>query len=224
MISGAVAATTTALLIACSSSDGSISITNADGGPPQDGGYLTDAGGFVSTCTPPTAPTTIPAACGTITEDVREVQSPPQLHLPVGTNIDYCTNPPSGGAHYPIWANFGEITHPIPWPYLVHDEEHGAILLLYNCPDTDGGTNGCPDLVDQLRQVVTRAATDPICDPGVKRFVIVPAPTIPTKIAAAAWGATLTADCVDGPTFDAFVKAHYGNGPEVICAEGQAFP
>lgn len=213
---GFVAATTTALLIACSSSDSAVP-SNADGGPPQDGGYLTDAGGFVSTCTPPTAPTTVQAAC-TITLDTRPVQSPPQLHLPVGTAIDYCTNPPSGGAHYPIWANFGEITHPIPWPYLVHNEEHGAILLLYNCPQ------GCDDIVDQLRQVVTRAPADPICAAGVKRFVIAPATDIPSKVAAAAWGNTLTSDCVDAPTFDAFVAAHYGNGPEIICAEGQAFP
>ena len=65
------------------------------------------------------------------------------------------------------------------------------------------------------------AAPDPSCGAGVKRIIIAPSSTIPTKVAAAAWAATYTADCVDGPTLDECVKDKGQRGPEDICAAGQ---
>ena len=41
----------------------------------------------------------------------------------------YDSNPPSSGPHYPIWADFKEYATPVPDGYLVHAEEHGAVLL-----------------------------------------------------------------------------------------------
>lgn len=76
-----------------------------------------------------------------------EIASPPiegQTHVPEGTPVTYGSNPPSSGNHYPIWANFQEYSTPVPDGYLVHSEEHGAVLLLYNCAlptqlDADAG-------------------------------------------------------------------------------------
>jgi glycosyltransferase involved in cell wall biosynthesis len=53
---------------------------------------------------------------------------------------------------------------------------------------------------------------------------IAPSTTIPTRVAAAAWGAYYTADCVDGPTLDEFVATKGQKGPEDVCAAGQLFP
>lgn len=147
--------------------------------------------------------------------------SPPiagQTHVPEGTPIAYCSNPPSSGNHYPVWADFQEYSSPVEWPYLVHDLEHGAILLLYKCDPP-----GCPDVVEQFRQIRDAAPADPLCVPGTKRFIIAPNPTIPTKIAAVAWGKTYTATCVDVPTLTTFATDNYAKGPEDLCSPGRAF-
>jgi len=149
------------------------------------------------------------------------IESPPPgnvRHLPEGTAITYCSNPPSGGDHYPVWAAFQEYAAPVDWPYLVHSMEHGAVVLLYKCDPS-----GCPDIVDQLRKVRDDAAADPLCVPGTKRIIIAPSPTIPTTVAAAAWGKTYQAPCVDLPTLEAFVRDNYGKGPENFCTPGRTF-
>lgn len=134
--------------------------------------------------------------------------------------MTYCTNPPTSGPHYAVWADFLEYEAPVPWPYLVHSEEHGAVLLLYKCETP------CPDVVDALRAVRDRAEADPTCEglgrKGTKRIVIAPSTTIPTRVAAAAWAASYTADCADPATLDEFVKTKGRNGPEDLCYEGKA--
>jgi hypothetical protein len=166
---------------------------------------------------PPPAPQKPAAFC-----DVSIVVSPvsPTIrHVPEGTAIQYCTNPPSGGDHFPVWAAFQEYDKPIDWPYLVHSMEHGAVVLLYKCDPA------CPEIVDVLRKVRDEAAADPLCagQATPKRIIIAPSPTIPTKVAAAAWGAAYTADCADQPTLAAFVRDYYAKGPENFCSPGRIF-
>lgn len=149
------------------------------------------------------------------------IASPPisgAAHVPEGTQLEYCSNPPSSGDHYPVWAAFQEYAAPVDWPYLVHSLEHGAVLLLYKCDPP-----GCPAIVDELRKVRDRAAADPLCAEGTKRIILAPSPTIPTAIAAAAWGKTYHAACVDVPTLEAFVRDNYAKGPENLCAPGRTF-
>jgi hypothetical protein len=96
--------------------------------------------------------------------------------------------------------------------------EHGAVLLLYKC---DGP---CPEILDALRAARDRVPIDPLCAASGtdKRIIIMPTPSIPTKVAAAAWGATYTADCIDAPSLDAFITDHYAKSSENICNPGQA--
>ena len=146
----------------------------------------------------------------------------PGVHVPVGTDItSWDSNPPSSGEHYPIWAAFQEYDAAVPRGFYVHDIEHGAVDLLYKC-DADGGADaGCDAVVAGLRAAVAALPDDPICTSPVRvRFVITPDPLIDHEVAATAWGWTYDADCLDLPTLEAFVKAHYGQGPEVECANG----
>ena len=152
-----------------------------------------------------------------------EIDEPPllpALHVPIGTDITWDSNPPSSGSHYPIWAAYQAYTSPVPRGYYVHDEEHGGIILLYNCPD-DGG---CPDVAAALQSVSDAIPDDPLCaaaGQGVRvRTVITPDPLIDVPVAAAAWGWVYKAQCVDLPTLTAFALQHYGQGPEVLCANG----
>jgi hypothetical protein len=57
---------------------------------------------------------------------------------------------------------------------------------------------------------------------GVRvRTVLTPDPLLDVPVAAAAWGWVYRAECVDLPTLRDFVRAHYGQGPEGLCNNGQ---
>lgn len=141
----------------------------------------------------------------------------PGSHVPTGTAITWSSNPPSSGPHYPLWANFQDFSRPVDRGYLVHVLEHGGVVLFYRCDE--GGT--CDAIVDGLRKVRESLPTDPLCDPSIRvRVVIVPDPLIDAPVAAAAWGWTYKADCLDLPTLQDFAKAHYAQGTENICAAG----
>ncbi len=157
------------------------------------------------------------------------IESPPLLagvHVPIPSVVDWSSNPPSSGPHYPIWAAFKTFSTPVPRGYYVHDLEHGAVVLLYRCDvdaGGDPGPGGCPDVVASLEQVVAALPDDPLCTAsGVRvRAVITPDPLLDVPVAAAAWGWTYKADCLDLPSLEAFASEHYGKGTEQVCANGQ---
>jgi hypothetical protein len=160
------------------------------------------------------------------------VDTPPLLvgtHVPVGTQItEWNSNPPSSGPHFPIWAAFQEFQDPVPRGFYVHDLEHGAVVLLYNCggdAGADGGSAECQTLAAGLREVAAKLPDDPLCTglgQGVRvRVVETPDPLITGKVAAAAWGWTYNATCLDVPSLLEFASAHYGQGTEMICGNGQ---
>jgi hypothetical protein len=144
----------------------------------------------------------------------------PEIHVPVGTPVDYDSNPPCNGPHYPIWAAYQTYSSPVPRPYYVHDLEHGAIVLVYKCDQDDG----CPAIVQGLQATSDAIPDDPVCTlqgEGVRvRTVITPDPLLDVPVAAAAWGWVYRADCLDLPSLKSFALAHYAQAPENLCANG----
>jgi len=53
------------------------------------------------------------------------------------------------------------------------------------------------------------------------RMVMTPDPNLDVKFAASAWGWTLRADCFDPEAFGDFVGAHYAQGREAVCGQGE---
>jgi hypothetical protein len=152
-----------------------------------------------------------------------EIDSPPLMgaeHVPIGTDVQWDSNPPSSGPHFPVWAAYEAYTSPVPRGYYVHDEEHGGVILLYTCA-TSGG---CPEVAAALQSVSDALPDDPLCaqaGQGVRvRTVITPDPLLDVPVAAAAWGWVYRADCVDVPSLTQFALAHYGQGPEILCGNG----
>lgn len=143
----------------------------------------------------------------------------PALHVAIGSDIQWDSNPPSSGSHYPIWAAYQAYDTPVPRGYYVHDLEHGAIVFVYNCGDA-----GCPDVVAAFHAASDSLPDDPLCTTageGVRvRTVITPDPLLDVTVAAAAWGWTYKAECIDLPSLKAFAAAHYGQGPEEFCTNG----
>ncbi len=149
------------------------------------------------------------------------IDRPPLLdaeHVPFDTVVAYNSNPPSSGPHYAVWAAFKEYDHPVDWRYLVHDLEHGAVVLAYKC----ASPSACPEVVASLRAVAESLPADPLCAGGAvkNRIVIVPDPNLSSPVGAAAWGHTYVGDCVDAPTLTSFATENYGKGPEDLCANG----
>lgn len=161
------------------------------------------------------------------------IDSPPVLpgeHVAIGSDITtWNSNPPSSGQHYPIWAAYQEFPDPVPRGYYVHDLEHGGLVLLHNCANdggsADAGSPECAAILDGLRQVAAGLPDDPLCTSlgqGVRvRVVTTPDPLITNRVAAAAWGWTYNATCIDVPSLLEFAKAHYGQGTESTCGNGQ---
>jgi hypothetical protein len=138
-------------------------------------------------------------------------------HRDVCTPLEYETNPPSGGNHWNKWAAFGIYEVAVPREMYVHDMEHGAVVLAYDCADA------CPEVVDALSSVYAGVAADPLCISSSSvnaRLLLTPDPKLDTPIAAAAWGATYTATCIDLPSLEDFVSRRYGRGTEATCAQG----
>ena len=165
---------------------------------------------------PPSAPT---RPCNAV-EQQRAIEG--FDHVPICSPVTYASNPPSSGNHYPIWSAYEAYPFAVPEGYWVHDLEHGAVVFSYNCPD------GCDADVGAAQATIDALPDDPLCDPANGdarvRMTLTPDPNVTARFAASAWGWTLRADCFDPVAFGAFVQVHYGNGREVICAQGETDP
>jgi len=134
-------------------------------------------------------------------------------HVDQGTVIDsWNSNPPSSGTHYPTHAAWA-VNYPIiidRGNYL-HNEEHGGIVLLHNCMDEN-----CAGQIPMLAAIGQALPQDPTCvSVGVNaKWLVTRDPLLPAdvSIAAAAWGWTFTASCVDEQRLSEFIAARYSNG------------
>lgn len=152
---------------------------------------------------------------GTVTE-VATVASP---HVDIGTMVNWTSNPPTSGPHYPVWAAYDQDYTELQRGYWVHDLEHGAVVFAYRCDA------GCPDVAAQLDAVVKALPVDSTCASPVKqRSLVVEDPLLPADntVDAVAWGAYYSAPgaCVDPATLESFYFDHVAQGPEDLCADG----
>ena len=56
-------------------------------------------------------------------------------HFSVGTRIVYGETPPNAGAHWGVWAQCGSYEVEINDEYVVHNMEHGHVIVSYNLPN-----------------------------------------------------------------------------------------
>ncbi|MEO7093354.1 MAG: DUF3105 domain-containing protein, partial [Polyangiales bacterium] len=202
------------------------SASDADSPPPIDAPPDGDAAPrtkLTYPCDPPLTTSTA-ATCGATVQSWKIENTDDAgfvYHVGFDTDVSYCTKPPSSGPHYGVWAAYRSYTTPVPHENLVHDLEHGAVLVLFRCTAADG----CPSVAASLQSVIDARPVDPTCDVAVKRRVILaPDPALDVAVGAGAWGWTYRATCVDAATLGAFIDAHYGHGTEDTCFDGCAGP
>jgi hypothetical protein len=141
-------------------------------------------------------------------------------HLPACSAVDYVPHPPAAGPHYAVWADFARYDAPIPWGFLVHAMEHGAVVLVRSC-DADA----CPEVVDAFERI-HEATDDPACreHPNGNRVIRVYDPSVEVPVAAVAWGHVYRATCLDEASLRSFVRDHYAQAPENLCVPGEVAP
>jgi hypothetical protein len=145
-------------------------------------------------------------------------------HVATGTSVTYEFCPPTSGSHYnatgsgPIPDLFyaqDEATVPEGW---VHNMEHGAMVVLYRCPE------GCGTAAQaELGTVQSQLPASPLCGfPPSSDVVVTRFDQMPTPYAAVVWGRVLFLNTLDMTQISTFYAQSADRGPEPWCQ--QAMP
>lgn len=121
--------------------------------------------------------------------------------------VEYSTSPPTSGDHWAIPASCGFYEDGLPDEQIVHNLEHGNIVISYNLSGEE---------VDQLKDALDSIGKSDIW--GVTRFY----DKIPSgTVALAAWGVLDTMQGVNAERIDTFFETYSGGlGPETIICLG----
>lgn len=122
--------------------------------------------------------------------------------------VQYTTNPPTSGDHDPSPATWG--VYPSRPPIderLVHNLEHGGVIISYN-----------PALVDQVTVDKLKLLFEDLREPNRMCLIVTPRPQgiqDNKPIALTAWGAMATLDSFDEGAIRAFWRDYVAKGPEL---------
>ncbi|MBI3741206.1 MAG: DUF3105 domain-containing protein [Chloroflexi bacterium] len=121
--------------------------------------------------------------------------APNQVHAP------YNSNPPTSGWHWVDPQNWGIYTSPQVQEQLVHNLEHGGIVIQYK--------NLSPAEIQHLNDLVKRDS---------HHMLLAPYPALPSdvKIAVTAWTVLLNCTGVDEEIIAAFIELFRDQGPETV--------
>jgi hypothetical protein len=142
-------------------------------------------------------------------------------HVPVGTDCraqpdvcgpnPYSSLPATSGPHWDPSgiANWGVYTTPQPETQLIHNLEHGGIVIWY---DPEALT---VEAIDALTDFVNTQTSSGVS--GRYKFILSPwggTDPLPAPVVATAWRWLLELQTADVDAIDEFARAHYGNAPE----------
>lgn len=156
------------------------------------------------------------AACGgapATPEGIGKVVTVPNegnIHVPVGTQISYKHNPPASGSHYPTPAPYRLYPDPVLPGYWVHDLEHGAVVLLYKCPEAPAS---CTQLQDQMRLLYQHTPPEKY---GERKIVITPYPQLDVPVAAVSWDRVYKLQSFDEAKLLQFYREYVDKGREDV--------
>ena len=128
---------------------------------------------------------------------VQQELMPTLNHVPETENVEYNTVPPTSGDHWDFWARCGFYEGGLPDERIVHNMEHGNIVVSYRLPDQAD--------VDQLKNFME--GFDLAADWVVTRhYDKIPEGTV----ALTTWGVLDTMQGVDEDRIERFIRAYAG--------------
>ncbi|MBW8011908.1 MAG: DUF3105 domain-containing protein [Chloroflexi bacterium] len=135
--------------------------------------------------TAPDPPTPTPLGPAAVFETVNIMDD--RSHFEPGPELEYNSNPPSSGPHYPMTLNPGFYNEadvssiPSPESFIVHNLEHGYVVFWYNCSNLS--ETECEELKDQIRDVLSIA--------GEEKVIVFPYNDIEEILVMTSWGMVL---------------------------------
>ena len=140
---------------------------------------------------------------------------PTKNHVPDGRRVDYNTTPPTSGDHWDFPASCGFYPDGMDDEKIVHNLEHGNIVVSYNLPDA--AVPQLEDFMDNFELAPAWAVT--------RYYDQIPENTV----ALSAWGVLDTMQGVDEQRIERFFRAYSGTlGPEFTnglpCARARVMP
>ena len=126
-------------------------------------------------------------------------------HIDDGEQHDpYNSNPPTSGPHYAQPASAGFYDEALPDEQLVHNLEHGYVVIWYNCTGLD--ETACTGLKTQIREVMNRAS--------LTKLIAVPRLSLSGPIAATTWGRLYQPAALNADQLLEFIKEFRYKAPE----------
>ncbi|MCC5614017.1 DUF3105 domain-containing protein [Nostoc sp. CHAB 5836] len=129
-----------------------------------------------------------------------------QQHIEVGKLFSYNSNPPTSGPHYPYPAPWGIYIYPPADEFLVHNLEHGGVIISYNPNQIKG-----QELVQLWQQARSLSKFN-------GRIIVTPRLNLDTAIALTAWNYLQKLDRYSYTAVQVFYDTHISRGPE--CQQG----
>lgn len=134
--------------------------------------------------------------------DIETFPDEGNAHVPVGTVVDYHTDPPTSGDHYPDPQPGGFYKNPVAAGFLVHSLEHGGVVIYIDDAHLSGAE------VKAFQEL----AKD---HPGAfAQVVVVPRTDATYPVILTAWTHRLRLTAYDQTRIDGFLTLFLGNGPE----------
>ena len=134
---------------------------------------------------------------------IERFEEQPARHIPVGRTFrHYDSTPPTSGPHWPITADPGFYTVELPPEELVHNLEHGQIVVWY-----------APYISQETQRALERLSSQ---DPA--GVIAVPYSRVqpPYEFTLTAWGASQACANVSRAVIDRFRHRFQGRGPEYV--------
>ena len=126
-------------------------------------------------------------------------------HIAEGDQHDpYNSDPPTSGPHYGQPAQAGFYDEALPDEQLIHNLEHGYVVIWYNCTGLD--ETACAALKTQIREVMNRA--------GLTKLIAVPRLSLPGAITATTWGRLYQPVALNADELLEFIKEFRYKAPE----------
>ena len=128
-------------------------------------------------------------------------------HVPVGETVSYSTTPPTSGPHWPpgAQAECGIYDEELPDESIVHNLEHGNVVISYNLPD--------PQEATRFREVANNLPGQ-----GVWGVVRPYSKIEPGMVVMTAWGIIEEVQGVDEERMRKFFETYagFGGAPELV--------
>ena len=123
-------------------------------------------------------------------------------HRDVGEFISYSTTPPTSGPHWgsPEWADCGIHEAGVPDERVVHNMEHGQVVISYNLPNEDDAAR-MVEVAKGLPDLESWGVVRPYSNPGMEEGTV----------AMTAWGVIETIEGVDEERIRSFYTEYARN-------------